>query len=783
MKRLFCALTSLLLALVVAQCANQEKSDILTRCGDESVFVVVRPQERQALQLAAKDLADYLGTMLNRHVPVRTDLPEVGSDGKVFLLATPASQTELPDALSERLSPKNLEHFGPDGCLAVSVPPVLLLAGNTGRGAANAVWTYLEEFCHVGFFWSDDFVPQLDELPFQEVSFKQIPRFAERYMSQPGTYTLSEHMDWPDWKKEIDWRAHKRQNIVYGPERSVIWKQVFAEQHGVEYVLSDADRWQDELNRKIAAYIRDRGLMMVMPGFEGEVPAEFVTAHPQVRYVGGIRWGDIPMNKHVYPADPMFHELTIRYMRAYTDRYGPAEYYFVPPYPEATPGDTEEEKHSIKIDLATAIQNALAEAYPGTIWLTDSWAFLTPEFWTPEEVRAFSEAVKDREHFRIYDTWGEERPMWKLHNAFWGNKWTFGVLQCFGGNTTLHGDLHSLVRDIQQVATDPAAENCVGVYLVPEAWRHNDLFFDLAMRLSWDPLGIKSEGDVVHLEPYIHDYALRRYGARSAGQMAKVLDILAQTVYASKDATQPVFLSQLWTVFDFPNLSVYVPPEQVAQASVLRKGLELGLREADSQRNNPLFERDIVDLARRYLGDVFNGVVPNVIYAWRAENEDRFQIAAEDSLRIMECVEDLLWSSKPYWLETRVEKNRDRPDFEEILTQTRNIMSIWEGSINLDYERRDDLAELMRGYYRPRMEAWLNRLAAVRPTDWSQADIDWLTQTYWDIGKKWVEKGNSGGKPTNIADTPTIVQRILPVAREIEQRWRLNPTDKMVNID
>ncbi|MFH1738191.1 MAG: hypothetical protein ABIH23_04225, partial [bacterium] len=46
-----------------------------------------------------------------------------------------------------------------------------------------------------------------------------------------------------------------------------------------------------------------------------------------------------------------------------------------------------------------------------------------------------------------------------------------------------------------------------------------------------------------------------------------------------------------------------------------------------------------------------------------------------------------------------------------------------------------------------------------------------------------VEKGNSGGKPTNIADTPTIVQRILPVAREIEQRWRLNPTDKMVNID
>ncbi|MBI4557582.1 MAG: hypothetical protein HY706_08365 [Candidatus Hydrogenedentes bacterium] len=405
------------------------------------VVVIVYPDEAAPVQLAAQDLARYLGELLDTSVPLIQDFDSRSGLTRSILLATPASQSDVPPTLAPVLSRSELEPLGNDGCRAVCQGSVLVLAGLMSRGAANAVWTYLEEFCHVGFFWDTDHVGRLSDLPFETVSFRHVPRFAERYCSPPGGYTLAEHMDWCDWRREIDWRVHKRQNLLWGPGGELVWKQVFAELAGQVYTPTETDREQDDLYHKMANYARDRGLTTIMPGFLGEVPAEFV-----------------------------------------------------PPYPEASPGESPEEKHSIKLDFAAAVQRARDEVCPDMIWLADSWAFLTADFWPLAEVKAFCDAIADPDRFRIYDTWGEERPMWTLHNAYWGKNWTFGVLQCFGGNTTLHGDLCALVRDVQRVATDPRAGNCVGLYLVPEVLHHNDLYFDLAMRLAWYPSSVTCDG-------------------------------------------------------------------------------------------------------------------------------------------------------------------------------------------------------------------------------------------------------------------------------------------------
>lgn len=748
-----------------------------------SVVVVVHKGELRALQLAAADLARYLGAMLGCQVPVQETLPEPGTAKKVFLLATPLSRPNLPEELAIQLSSDSLSSLGPDGCLAVCAPPVLLLAGNTPRGAANGVWKYLEEYCHVGFFWSGDYVPCVRRLPFSKVAFKEKPQFEERYTSPPGTYTLVEHMDWEDWQREIDWRVHKRQNMFFGPGGELVWKKVFADMDGQVYTPSAADQWQDDLYRKIARYARDRGLMLVMPGFMGDVPAEFVAAHPDVRYLGGTRWGETPMSKHVYPSDPMFYQLSMRYIYEYVARYGPAEYYFVPPYPEANPGETPEEKHSLKLDFAAVLQRIVLDYFmalpaPKVVWLADAWAFLTTDFWPPEEVRAFFDAITIADRFRIYDTWGEERPMWTLHNAFWGKPWAFGVLQCFGGNTTLHGDVHALVRDVHRVITDPAAEHCMGLYLVPEALHHNDLFFDLAMNLGWDPSQVWRKDSRVKLGPFLQDYALRRYGPRSAPRMARVLNVLAETVYACKDMTQPLYLHQLFTTFDFPNASVYAPPDQVARVPVLRRALDTALKEADRQQGNPLYERDIIDIARRYLGDLFNGIVPNVVYAWRAGDKDRFEQAARDALAVLTCTEEVLQASPQFRLDVRTEKSRARPDFAELVAQSRNVMSIWEGSANLDYARRDDLAELIRGYYKPRLEAWLERLRSVRPEAWFQTDDDLLAKTYWDLGKKWASDGVVLAPPAR--PVAEAVRHVLEATLELE-RYRPHAAEELVN--
>ncbi|HPA45168.1 MAG TPA: alpha-N-acetylglucosaminidase TIM-barrel domain-containing protein, partial [bacterium] len=741
--------------------------------------------EPPALQLAAQDLSAYLEKILDRKVPVRTSFPERKSNTQVFFLATSLSRTFAPSSLAPHLTGQSLDSLGPDGCKAVCAQPVLLLCGKTPRGAANAVWTYLEEYCHVGFFWDEDNVPRLDSLPFRNVAFEQKPRFAERYLSPPGGYTLSEFMDWDQWKKDIDWRVHKRQNIFYGPGGELIWKKILAEMQGGEYILSSAETWQDNLNRKIATYVRDRGLMSILPGTIGDVPAEFVAAHPNVRYLGGVRWGDAPMNKHIYPSDPMFHEISVRYAKKYIEEYGPAHFYFAPPYPEATPGESPEEQTSVKVDFANALQKVVHGISPDMIWMADSWAFLTAEFWPPEGVRAFCEAITDIDHFRIYDTWGEERPMWTLHNAFWGKKWTLGILHCFGGMTSLRGDIHSLARDINRVATDPAARQCVGIYLVPETLHHNDLFFDLAMSLAWDPTIVPVQDDRADLQPYLKDYALRRYGSSSAKRMTRVLDILARTVYATKDMAQPAYLHQMYTVLDFPNTSTYFPLEQPAQVPQLRRALEIALKEADAQRNNPLYERDLVDIARRYLGDLFNAAVPNVIHAWRAGDTERFKIAENDIYRILYLTGDLLSSASYYRLETRTEPGKSRPDYESLLTQARNVMSIWEGSANLDYVRRDDLAELIRGYYYLRTSFWLNCLREVPAAQWSQAQDDRLRDMYMDVGRRWVREGAQSLPSQTSTATTKVVRQLLYMALEagIEERWMLRPQKEMVNTD
>ncbi|MBI4557583.1 MAG: hypothetical protein HY706_08370 [Candidatus Hydrogenedentes bacterium] len=107
-------------------------------------------------------------------------------------------------------------------------------------------------------------------------------------------------------------------------------------------------------------------------------------------------------------------------------------------------------------------------------------------------------------------------------------------------------------------------------------------------------------------------------------------------------------------------------------------------------------------------------------------------------------------------------------------------MSIWEGSANLDYARRDDLAELIQGYYVPRLKAWRDKLVATDPEAWSQADDRDLEQTYWDLGQIWVNGGVQMSAPASSAIHR--IEEILPQVREIEGDLP-RPAIKPANLD
>jgi hypothetical protein len=349
-----------------------------------------------------------------------------------------------------------------------------------------------------------------------------------------------------------------------------------------------------------------------------------------------------------------------------------------------------------------------------------------------EEVKAFCLAA-DTERFRVYDTWGEERPLYKIHNYYQGRYWSLGFLHCFGGNTSLHGDLQGLVDSVRSIVGDPEANRCLGIYLVPEAIHHNDLYWDLAMTLWWKPEGFT-------LTQFLRDYAERRYGKASAKRMTKALNKLAQSVYGDKDMQAALYLRKLFGGFDFPNTGLYVPPVHARYAVDVREAISLALKESINQKQNQLYWRDLIDMARRYFGDVFNQRISRLYYAFESGNREAFQSEKEKIEKCLNATETVLWSWKEYHLENLFKKTRKTPAYDPANERTtRDMLSLWVNANLLDYARRDDMAELFTNYYLKRAKAYLDHLE--KRLDLNQPSIDekLLDDAYTEIGKKWTD--------------------------------------------
>lgn len=719
--------------------------------GSESArrYAVLQCGDSWRARFASREIARYASGILGRAVPVVGEFrPSICN----LVIGWPLQFDEISDRSMELMDGVDL---GEEGFLIHSLElgeggKHVLMAGGSDSGTLYGVYHYLEKVCNVGFFWSADHVPSLTELPIGGLDIVERPGFKERFMTMPGGYSFHEYWTWPEWKRELEYRVRKKLNLIalhLGME--LVWNEILTKYGVPNRKLSKEDEYRDLLYKRIFEHARRLGLRTITPAFMGDVPAEFAAANPEVRFVEMRKWDmTVPKRLHIHPSDPMFKALGEEFLRAYARRYGTDHYYFVPPYPEAYAGSTPEETRRIKLDFAGAVQEYMGAADPDWRWLADSWTFFTQEFWPLEEIRSFCLAT-DPGRFCIYDTWGEERPLYKLNDYYYGREWTLGILHSFGGNTTLRGSLPGLIESISSLPRDPRADGCVGVYLVPEVIHHNDLYFDLAMELMWCPAGMD-------LDAYIEDYCVRRYGGSSAKGMHRALSLLAQGIYSDSDLTQPLFLRRLKGGYDTPNTEHYVPPLHLTYARMTGDAIALALGEADRQGSNPLYLRDLVDMTRRFYGDVFNQRVSRLYYAYDSGDRDGFRRQKEGITDCLSAVEEILWSWEPYQLEHLFKRLRGTDAFDPGRERsTRDMLSLWESENLHDYVRRDDLAELFTGYYRRRVEAYVDHLEERLGTRQPGIDEDALEEAYRRIGERWIEE--SCAKPSEVSGSDPVV--------------------------
>lgn len=387
--------------------------------------------------------------------------------------------------------------------------PIVVLTGQGPVGSLYAMYHYLESFCGVGFFWDGDQIPRLEELPSEKLYIVERPRFPIREYMMDCEYT-SYWWGWPEWKREVDWAAKHRFNVLssnfdFTATWRTVWKafDVDVPESSVSappyHPWAGWHKWnmyphhpvgfqdfQDSLCRRFTSYGRSLGMLMAPDyrGFIGQVPEEFYEKYRNsVRFIE-VDWaGFSPPGKFIHPSDPMYRKVYRAFIEEYIRRFGTDRLYAAMTFSEMVPGDTPEEQKTIKREGARAVWETIRTVDPDATLFTQSWTWLNRKLWPEEEVQAYLDLFPD-DRIQVWELWDDQKasfnvpPMYKELQYYYGKPWLLGFIHSYGGTTLLHGDLAGLIIRIQEAAFDPKAGKCEGISIQPEALHHDFIYFD-----------------------------------------------------------------------------------------------------------------------------------------------------------------------------------------------------------------------------------------------------------------------------------------------------------------
>ncbi len=713
---------------------------------------------------AADELARYVKRMTGANVRIVKDGPRPPEAGPAFVLSLGEAAKKL-----EKLPGADDRERLRDGFVVRSEGrDRLLIAATEPIGLLYGVYTYLEKVCGVGFFWDGEQVLKCTDLPMSGIDRAELPRFRIRQNLQACAFGYTtQYWGLDEWKREIDWTAKKRFNTVMLPWGDLT-KQVFRKL-GVD--LGDPtpeETYRIDLARRIAAYARQRGIRCILPAFSGVVPKEFAKAHPKARYVN-VKWLEAAAKPHLYPGDPWFAKIGELLVRTYSDVYGTDHLYNIDPYPETKPGASAEEKASIKIDFARGVVRYLRAADPKAVWYASGWAFLDQGFWPTASVAKHLAEIPD-EMYYVCDIWAEANPIYQRLNYLDGKRWGFAVLHSFGGDDHLHGNMADLVRRVQAVCSDPRAGGCVAFYINPEIIHYNVPYFELAAELGWNPDGVTAEA-------FCKAYARRRYGPSSAEAMSGALKLLRETVYGPHPAGMPRWQRRLGkgAVGSFHPIDFFRVP---AFWSALEEAIEIALAEAPKQRDNPMYTRDVVDWTRQYAAEVFGRVAAHAGLALARGDAGELTRCRIRALELMRQVERLLSTHPRYRMSTELDRAKQIPGYSpEMAYKLKNIMFTFandDWAFLIDYQCKD-MQELMAGYYRPRVIAWLDALGAAVKSGARSHDEAALGAKYREIEKGFLKRPLEDLRMEPAGDTATIAREVFACAKQVRDEIKIQP--------
>ncbi|MDY7010464.1 MAG: alpha-N-acetylglucosaminidase TIM-barrel domain-containing protein [Planctomycetota bacterium] len=744
--------------LMSLACQDCEAGVHIVDGGESRAVIMLGEKPTWIERHAADELAGYVKQISGAELKVFKNSLKAAKDSRnIILIGRPETNAEIKKLSGRGLVKVSPEHPGLDGFVIKTISSgdknYLVLSGSMDRSVLYAVYHLLENFCDVGFFGDGDRIPKKAGIAFGELDLSERPQFAGRENIQACAFHYSmQYWSFADWKREIDWTAKKKFNLIdtsFGGE--IIRQKVYA-QFGID--TGKPTPWEihkGNLAKRVIQYAHQLGMETVSPGFRGGVHAKFHEAFPKAKYFEADWLGIKSYTLH--PADPLFVKLGVAFLKEYNRTCGSSHIYNFDPYPETSIGSTVQEKNAVMSSFAKSVVKMIKGADEQGKWRCSGWAFAySKDYWTGKAVKNFLDAIPD-DMLIVNDIRAEAQPVHKRLDFFYGKSWGFGVLHSMGGWTSLHGDLADLIKRVNQVADDPKANRCVNYYINPEIIRHNFIYFDLAARLAWNPKSVE-------LDEFINNYSLRRYGEQGAAGMARCWKELAGSVYGKQinrggDPVIPLYQERIGGAWPYNNPAKPKLREILAKRFPfiisLRNAMDTALKESVRLSDNRFYQTDLVDMLRQYLGERFNYHIVHLYKAFAEGDSRLFEEHAKAICHVMENQIKLLSCHEDYWVETELSKARKLPARASLIPNDQDIRQRYSALLGMkrypvlaDYARKD-MYELLRFYYYPRVVTYISHLRYALK-DSLEINNQKLDRDYRKICQAWV-KDSVGVKP------------------------------------
>lgn len=553
------------------------------------------------------------------------------------------------------------------------------ISGGDGVSLAMGLNHYLKYCCHVHLSQVGDSVrlpkdPILPQKPIYRETKARV-RYAYNFCTLSYTNAFFGEKEWRD---ELDFLALNGVNTVLDTTAGEeVWRRFLVAlgytndaakaflpgpAHFAWFFMGNMfglggplhDSWfaeRTELARKNGRIMQRLSMRRVLQGYSGMVPTDIQKYDPTAEVIPQGTWCGLQRPSMLKTDSACFARYAALFYRIQREVLGDALYYATDPFHEG--GITGGMSPRV---IAKTVLSEMQKARRDAVWIIQSWQ-ANP---TSELLLGLGEVQGGREHALILDLYAEKSPNFSDGRAdnphhgyapeFDGTPWVYCMLNNFGGRLGLHGHLDNMARAIPQVLNTCA--HFAGIGMTCEASENNPVLYDFLFESVWQE-DAHAPAVPVDLNDWVHAYAARRYGGKSAA-VNRAWDILLDTVYKAQCNMQgqgaPECIADARPAFGLKTASAWGNAAIGYPAAALCDALRLFETDKETLSASAGYRYDLVSLRQQVLSNEALSLYAQLSAAFAERDAAAFDRAADAFLSLIDKMEATTGENKYYRL-------------------------------------------------------------------------------------------------------------------------------------